>query len=348
MSRQLHPAELWSPLEKGAVQCRLCCHFCRIDDGGRGQCGVRVNQGGALYTLVRSRVAALNVDPVEKKPLYHFLPGTRTLSFGTMGCTMACTFCQNHELSQPPRHGGQIQGQTVTPETLVEAARDAGCASISYTYSEPTVFFELMRDTAQAARGAGLANIMVSNGFMSPECLERLSSLIDAANIDLKGFTDDFYRGVCHARLEPVRRNLKRMREMGWWLELTTLLIPDMNDSPAELEAMAAFIAKELGTDTPWHISRFRPDFQMMDKPPTPLSTLERAWEIGRAAGLAHVYVGNVADTGHNSTMCPGCGRAVIERDGFAVLGGNLENGACAFCGTRLGGVFEPPVPPEK
>jgi len=233
-----------------------------------------------------------------------------------------------------------VQGQQASPESLVEAALEAGCRSVSYTYSEPTIFFELMQDTARLAKRRGLANIMVSNGFMTPECLDELAGLIDAANIDLKAFTPGFYKEVCQARLEPVKRNLIHMRRLGWWLEVTTLVIPGLNDSPEELAAMAGFIASELGTHTPWHLSRFHPDFRLVDVPHTPEKTLETAWQAGRQAGLDSVYVGNLPGNAHNSTLCPGCGKAAIERQGFALLGGTLADGACSACGFKLSGRF--------
>ncbi|WP_243358302.1 AmmeMemoRadiSam system radical SAM enzyme [Fundidesulfovibrio terrae] len=335
----MHPARLWKPLKDTSLQCRLCSHFCVIGAGERGRCGVRVNQGGELFTLVYDRAAAINIDPVEKKPLYHFLPGSRTFSFGTMGCNLGCSFCQNYSLSQPPRLGQPIEGHDVTPEALVRAAVEAKCASISYTYSEPTIFFELMQDTARLAKDRGLANIIVSNGFMSPECLDELAPLVDAANIDLKGFTPKFYEEICQARLDPVKKNLVRMCGLGWWLEVTTLIIPGLNDSPQELAAMAAFIAVELGPDTPWHLSRFHPDFNMQDRPPTPVATLEAAWETGKKAGLRHVYVGNLPGTPHNSTHCPECGKPAIVREGFTVTGGS-KDGKCPSCGKRIVGRF--------
>ncbi|MBI4805698.1 MAG: AmmeMemoRadiSam system radical SAM enzyme [Desulfovibrio sp.] len=336
----MHPARLWKALKDESLQCRLCSHFCVIHAGDRGKCGVRVNKEGKLFTLVYDRAAAINIDPVEKKPLYHFLPGSKTFSFGTMGCNLGCSFCQNYSLSQPPRQGKPIQGQEVTPSLLVAAALDAGCSSISYTYSEPTIFFELLQDTAKLAKKEGLANIIVSNGFMSPECLDELGPLVDAANIDLKAFTPQFYENVCQAKLDPVKKNLVRMRELGWWIEVTTLVIPGLNDSEAELIGMAGFIATELGPKTPWHLSRFHPDFNLQDRPPTPAATLEKGWEIGKMAGLRYVYVGNVPGNAHNSTHCPGCGKLAVERSGFTVLGGTLSDGRCSDCDAEIDGRF--------
>jgi pyruvate formate lyase activating enzyme len=336
----MHPARLYKKLKDGKVRCGLCSHFCVIEESRRGLCGVRENLLGELFTLVYGRAAAINIDPVEKKPLYHFMPGSKTFSFGTLGCNLACSFCQNHTLSQPPRQGLPIEGQKVSPEALARAARESGCQSVSYTYSEPTIFFELMQDTARLAKADGLKNIMVSNGFMSPECLEELAPLIDAANIDLKAFNPGFYEDICQARLDPVKKNLVHIRKLGWWLEVTTLLIPGLNDNREELAALTGFIAGELGPDTPWHISRFHPDYKLLDRGPTPARTLEEAWETGKKAGLKYVYVGNLPGNAHNSTHCAGCGKVVIERSGFTVLGGTLGEGACPACGEPLAGRF--------
>lgn len=334
----MHPASLWKKLPDGRVSCRLCSHFCRIEDGRRGRCGVRVNKGGELFTLVYDRVAAANLDPVEKKPLYHFYPGSHTFSFGTMGCNLSCAFCQNYSLSQPPRQGKEITGEQVTPADLVEAAKRSGATSISYTYSEPTIFFELMRDTATLARQAGLHNIMVSNGFQSSQCLDALSGLIDAANIDLKAMDAGFYERVCGARLRPVLQNLVHIRKLGWWLEVTTLLIPGANDDESQLRELAAFLARELGEDTPWHISRFHPDFNMRDTPPTPFDRLERAYAIGREAGLRYIYIGNVLDDTYNRTICPACGATVLDRAGMGLARAHLKDGHCASCGAAIAG----------
>jgi pyruvate formate lyase activating enzyme len=327
------PALLWRPLEQNTLQCLLCAHFCRIDDGERGRCGVRENRGGSLFSLSYDKVAALNLDPVEKKPLFHFLPGTTTLSLGTPGCNLACLFCQNDSISQPPRLGGQIRGESIPPREIVRMAGASGAASVAYTYSEPTIFFELMLETAALAGEAGLANIMVSNGFQSPQCLDELGSVIQAANIDLKSYRDDFYRDVCSARLEPVLKNLAHMKRLGWHLEVTTLVIPDLNDSDRELTDIARFVRSELGPDTPWHVSRFHPCHHMREHPPTPLDTLKRAHDIGRGEGLHHVFVGNVPGSGLEDTICPGCGLRAVERTGFTILRDRLRLGVCPGCG---------------
>ncbi|MBU1611930.1 MAG: AmmeMemoRadiSam system radical SAM enzyme [Proteobacteria bacterium] len=337
----MHPAQLWESIADNRCHCRLCRHFCLIDEGETGKCGVRINQDGKLFTLVYDRVAAVNMDPVEKKPLYHFLPGTLTFSFGTMGCNFGCVFCQNDSLSQPPRSGRTPAGHHTTPEALVQAALDGGAASISYTYSEPTVFFEIMLETAKLAHANGLKNVLVSNGFQSPQCLDALAPYIDAANIDLKSFDDTFYRERCRAALAPVLENLMTIKQLGWWLEVTTLVIPDLNDSRRELKSIATFIANELGTDTPWHLSRFHPQFQLLSKPPTPVATLEMAQGLGLEAGIEHVYVGNVPGSPASNTFCPGCKKKVIDRLGFSVLESGVVDGSCSHCGQKLPGTWK-------
>lgn len=330
------PALLWKALDQDRVQCRLCAHFCILTVGQRGRCGARENQQGQLMTLVYDKIAALNLDPVEKKPLFHFLPGTTTLSLGTHGCNLTCAFCQNASLSQPPRPGQPIGGQKVAPQELVRSAQQLGAASLAYTYSEPTIFFELMRDTAEQARKAGLANIMVSNGFQSPACLKALDGLIQAANIDLKAFTNSFYRDICGVRLTPVLKNLAQIHALGWHLEVTTLIIPGLNDSDQELHNIASFIQGELGAHTPWHVSRFHGCHHLADHPSTPLTTLERAYAIGRACGLQYIFVGNVPGSGLENTVCPGCGQVVIKRQGFTLGHVRLDQGRCTNCGTGI------------
>ncbi|EPR44470.1 Radical SAM domain protein [Desulfovibrio sp. X2] len=337
----MREAMLWKPLADNKVHCDLCCQYCVIADGARGKCGVRENRGGTLYTLVDDLVAAANLDPIEKKPLYHFLPGTTSFSIGTMGCNLSCGFCQNWSLSQPPKSGGRVEGQKTTPEDLVRAAKELGAATISYTYSEPTIFFELVQETARLALRNGLRNVLVSNGFMTPRCLDELGPLIQAANIDLKAFTERFYKELCGARLAPVLENLKHIRRLGWHLEVTTLVIPGWNDSDAELTSIAEFIAKELGTETPWHVSRFHPTYHLTDRGPTPVARLEAAYRHGKEAGLAYVYVGNVPGHPSDETACPRCGCVCIERSGFTVRGQRLENGACPQCGQELDGVWK-------
>lgn len=293
-----------------------------------------------LYALNYGKIAALNLDPVEKKPLYHFQPGTRTYSFATMGCNLSCSFCQNWSLSQPPRQGGRIEGRTMTPEDLVDEAVRAKAASISYTYSEPTIFFELMQDTARLAHENGMKNIMVSNGFMSRECLDELAPLIDAINVDLKAFTEDFYQDISGAKLGPVLDNLKYIKHtLGWWLEVTTLLIPGKNDSPEELDQLTDFLVNEIGTDTPWHISRFHPDFKMTDRGATKGDSLMAAYEMGKSKGLKYVYIGNMPGLDVQHTDCPGCGRQLINRSGFSSSAPAIRDGKCSSCGEIIHGI---------
>ena len=333
-------ARLWKKLKNGRVQCRLCNHYCVIDAGNRGTCGVRENRDGTLYALNYGKIAARNLDPVEKKPLYHFQPGTTTFSFATMGCNLSCRFCQNWSLSQPPREDGTILGQDATPEELVAEALRVGASSIAYTYSEPTIFFEIMQDTARLAHAKGLKNIMVSNGYMSRECLEELGPDIDAINVDLKCFTDEFYRDISGAHLKPVLDNLKFIKhELKWWLEVTTLLIPGSNDSPEELDRLTDFLAAEIGTDTPWHISRFHPDYLMADTGPTSGDSLERAFALGKAKGLKFVYIGNMPGLNRQNTHCPGCDAELVNRSGFALRTSGIKDGRCARCGEPIPGV---------
>lgn len=342
----MKPALLWKPLPKdkvnGTVQCRLCNHFCRIEPDsvsqGFGICGVRKNIDGELFSLVADKVAAVNIDPVEKKPLYHFMPGTMTYSFGTMGCNLSCTFCQNYSISQPPRVEHKIQGREMTPEEIVKSAIDAGCRSISYTYNEPTMFYELMLPTAKLAVEKGLKNIIVSNGFMSTECLDELGPYMHAANIDLKAYNPMFYREYAGARLQPVLDNLQHIKGLGWWLEVTTLVIPGLNDSLDEFAEAALFIKDSLGSETPWHVSRFHPTYKMTDRGPTPTQTLEAALHIGKETGLHYVYIGNVPGHPGDDTCCPKCGRTNISRRGFSIARVDPE-GRCAGCGSPIGGV---------
>lgn len=340
----MHPARLWKPLGKSDdstpphVQCRLCSHFCKIAPDTAGKCGVRKNVDGKLYTLVFDKVAAANLDPIEKKPLYHFLPGTNTFSFGTVGCNLTCSFCQNYSLSTTPRLTGKITGHITKPEQLIELALESGAQSISYTYSEPTVFFELVAETAELAIKHGLKNILVSNGFQSPDCLKELKNLIHACNIDLKAATESFYNEICGAHIRPVLRNLKTIREMGWWLEVTTLLIPNENDAPDELTTLAQFIHDELGSDTPWHISRFHPTYKMQNHVATPLETLELAAAIGKKAGLNYVYVGNIHGHDGRDTHCPSCGCTVIRRRGYTAAINDYSH--CPTCKAQIAGIW--------
>lgn len=342
------PARLWEKhefrKERGdtaeSVCCRLCAKYCLLAPGQTGDCGVRGNSGGALVSLVGHSIAAANTDPVEKKPLFHFLPGSSVFSVGTLGCNFHCNFCQNSGISQltyPPKK----YGEPVTPQELVQTALRGGCRSIAYTYNEPTVFFELMQDTAQLAAKFGLRNIMVSNGYMSRECFDALNGIIHAINIDLKAFTGAFYQERCGARLQPVLQTLRRCAQNGWWLEVTTLLIPGVNDSAGELRDIAAFIATELGPDVPWHVSRFYPSYKMQDVPATGMGSISRALEAGARQGVRYVYAGNVPGHDSESTRCPACGNVLISRRGYRIeVPDRNFVGICRHCGCCIAGVW--------
>lgn len=332
-----------SSLSNGRVRCDLCRRACVLSPGERGFCGVRENRTGSLQSLVGNAVIGMNVDPVEKKPLYHYLPGSLTFSLGTMGCNFACVFCQNADISRTPARTGCIKGTVIAPEEPAVLARKTGCASVAFTYNEPTVFYELLACAADAAETAGLGRILVSNGYQSRECLKALRGRIDAANIDLKAFREAFYKERCAARLAPVLDNLKQMVRMNWWVEVTTLIIPGLNDDPAELRDIARFIKNELGTHVPWHLSAFHPCFELMDRPPTPPLTIRKACEIGLAEGLWFVYPGNV--NFHLPTCCPECRRPVIESGNTwrRVPVEKNWNGVCPHCRSEIPGIWNPP-----
>jgi pyruvate formate lyase activating enzyme len=328
-------AQLYERRGDGNVRCLLCSHYCVLGDGRRGICGVRQCRSGRLFSLVDDRVVALHVDPIEKKPLFHFLPGSRSLSLATVGCNFRCEFCQNHAISQHPHGAPDIPGEAVTPGELVAAARRQRCDSIAYTYTEPTVFYELTRATGLAARAAGLRNVYVTNGYMSAEAVAGLRDFLDAANVDLKSFSDAFYRRWCGARLQPVLDSICRLHAAGVFVEVTTLIIPGRNSDAAELRAMAEFLA---GVDPaiPWHVSAFHPDYRMLDAPPTPVALLELAWVEGRRAGLQYIYCGNVPGHARENTCCPACGRVLIERTGFRIVRQRLAGPACPDCGAAV------------
>jgi pyruvate formate lyase activating enzyme len=335
----MREAMLYEKLPEGKVRCHLCAHRCLIADGRRGVCQVRENRGGTLYTLVYGRTVAQHVDPVEKKPLYHFYPGSLSYSIATVGCSFHCRWCQNWEISQVEREQPLPTGREARPEQIVAAAQQANCSSIAYTYTEPTVFFEYAYDTARLAHEAGLANIYVTNGYMTEGMLKTFDPDLDAANVDLKTFSDDVYRRYVGARLQPVLDTMQVMKRLGIWLEVTTLVIPGINDDPAELRRAARFVAEKLGVETPWHISCFFPAYKMQSTPSTPVETLERAKEIGLAQGLKYVYVGNAPEEADEDTVCPACGKALIQRHSFTVIANHIENGRCPDCGTPIAGV---------
>lgn len=331
-------AMLYEKLPDGRVRCNLCAHRCLIAEGRKGICQVREQRGGALYTLVYGATVARHVDPVEKKPLFHFYPGSTAFSIATAGCNFHCRWCQNWEISQMPRQRHLIVGDEASPEQIVAAAQRAGSRSIAYTYTEPTVFFEYAYDTARLAHGAGLANIYITNGYMTEEMLETFHPHLDAANVDLKAFRDKTYRRYVGARLQPVLDSLKLMKRLGIWLEVTTLVIPGVNDDPAELRDAADFVANELGPNTPWHVSRFLPGYKMADVPATPVETLRRARGIGLEEGLRYVYLGN--EPGEVNTCCHGCGRLLIRRSGSWIRENRIPpGGRCPACGAPVAGV---------
>jgi pyruvate formate lyase activating enzyme len=330
-------AALYERLTQNRVRCNLCAHHCVIADGKRGVCQVRYNRGGTLYTLVYGKVVAQNPDPVEKKPLFHFYPGSLAYSVATPGCNFRCRWCQNWEISQAPREFHLTPGREIDPEQIVAMAVRTGGRSVAYTYTEPTIFFEYACDVARLASGAGLANIYVTNGYMSCEMLEAFHPLLDAANVDLKAFREKTYHHYVGAALQPILDNLKAMRRLGIWLEVTTLVIPGINDDPNELRDAAHFVAQELGVDTPWHLSRFFPSFKMIDRQPTPVKTLQQAKEIGLGEGLRYVYIGNLGD--ECDTLCHQCAHLLIRRHGFHIAENCIRDGCCPACGTAVAGV---------
>lgn len=338
----IQDAVLFRHLKKQYVQCTACEHFCAIAPGGMGKCGVRRNYDGALKLVVYGQPAALHVDPVEKKPLFHFLPTQPILSLGTVGCNFQCQFCQNWEISQTGAEFDPAQSRNgeLLPVDLVALCRRRGIPMLAYTYNEPTVFFEYAYDTAKLAHAQGIRNVFVSSGFESLAALEMIEPYLDAINVDLKAFTEEFYREVCGTRLKPVMRNIEHIAQRTKiWIEVTTLLIPGLNDSEAELRDMAAWLAG-VSRDLPWHISAFHPDYRMLDRPPTPHRTLVRAWEIGKEAGLNYVYVGNVHDHDRESTHCPVCGQLLISRSWYDVRIHWREPGVCHGCGASIPGVW--------
>ncbi len=333
-------ALLWEPAGEGAVRCALCAHRCRIPEGRRGVCGVRENRCGALQTLVYGRLVACNVDPIEKKPLFHVFPGSLSFSVATAGCNFRCSHCQNYSISQVPRDAGTIPGQFTTPEAVVAAAREGGCRSISYTYTEPTVFFEFALDCMRLAREAGLLNVFVTNGYMTGEALELALPWLDAANVDLKAMSDNFYRKVCGASVGPVLETIRELRHRGIWVEVTTLVIPHHNDSAEELREIARFLVS-VAPDVPWHVTGFYPTYRLDNEPPTPASALEAARRLGLDEGLHYVYSGNRPGRGGEDTVCPACGAVAIGRRGFSVTRLELSGAAtCRSCGRSVAGLY--------
>ncbi len=336
-----HPGRYWHRLPDGRIQCDLCPRFCRLHDGQRGLCFVRAREGDRIVLTTYGRSSGFCVDPIEKKPLNHFLPGTPVLSFGTAGCNLTCKFCQNWDMSKA--RAFDVLQDEASPEAIVEAAQAVGARSIAYTYNDPVIFLEYAVDTARLARARGLRNVAVTAGYITEKARAEFFSVMDAVNIDLKGFTETFYRKLCTARLASVLETLDHVRhETEVWLEITTLLIPGHNDSDQEIDALSGWIADRLGLDVPLHFSAFHPDWKMRDVPPTPPATLKRARRIALDKGLRYVYTGNIHDPAGQSTYCHGCGARLIGREGYRITAWALdERGACRRCGTRCAGVFE-------
>ncbi len=332
-------AMFYEKLKDSRVRCYLCAHHCIISPGKRGICAVRENIDGTLYSLVYGKVVARHVDPIEKKPLFHFHPGSRSYSIATVGCNLRCLHCQNFEISQYPKLYEDIPGEEMTPEDVVREAELSGCESISYTYTEPTVFFEFAYDCARLAKERGIKNVFVSNGYTSEEASREIAPYLDGNNIDVKG-DDDFYKKIAGARLEPVLNTIRLMKELGVWVEVTTLIIPGLNDSDESLKGIAEFI-KSVDPSIPWHVTQFYPTYQMLDRPRTPVRTLRHAREIGIKVGLKYVYEGNVPGEGEN-TYCPECGELLIERYGFLLLKIKIKDSRCPRCNSTIDGIGMP------
>jgi pyruvate formate lyase activating enzyme len=332
-------AMFYEKAEKQHVKCFLCAHHCLIAEGKRGICGVRENKEGVLYSLVYGKLVSMNIDPIEKKPLFHFYPGSTSFSIATPGCNFRCKHCQNYDISQyPRRHDGRIPGEKVTPEAVVDAAERAGCKSISYTYTEPTIFFEFAYDCARLAKERGIKNVFVSNGYTGAEATRAIAPFLDGNDIDLKG-DDDFYKKICGARLQPVLDTIKLMKELGVWIEITTLIIPTYNDSEKTINGIIDFILS-VDPAIPWHVSQFYPTYELLDLPRTPVETLRWARETGLKRGIKYVYTGNVPGEGGENTYCPKCGELLIERSGYRIRQNKIKEGHCFKCTETLDGVW--------
>lgn len=332
---------LYEKLDNQKVRCLICNHFCVIDDKKRGICKVRENQNGTLFNLVYPKIIANSVDPIEKKPIFHLKPGSFSYSIATVGCNFKCAFCQNSNIAHMPSdRNGLIQGTNISPETIVLDALRANCKSISYTYTEPTIFFELAFETAKLAKQNGLLNVFVTNGYMSDQALDMILPYLDAANVDLKAFDDKFYQTYCKAKIEPVKNNIKKMKDNNVLVELTTLLIPELNNDKEQIRQMSEFIAQDIGKDTPWHISRFHPSYKVNNIGATLISDLEYACKIGIDAGLQYVYMGNVAGQPYEHTYCPNCKTLVIKRYGYKTEDLLKDNGKCPQCDTIIYGIY--------
>jgi len=336
---ELHEASFYEPLAGGKVRCKLCPRGCTVSDKQRGYCRVRENRGGRYYSLVYGRPCALHTDPIEKKPFFHVYPGSKAFSIATVGCDMACKFCQNWDISQASPE--DVKPSYQSPEAIAAAARKSGARTIAYTYTEPVVFAEYVHDCAAAGRKAGIESVMVSNGFITNEALKSLLPVLKAVKIDLKSFTQSFYADICEGQLQPVLDTLKRLSDSGVWYEIVVLLIPTLNDSTDEIKRMAAWIVKDLGPDVPLHFSRYHPMYKIKNIPPTPSDTLRRARQIAVAEGCRFVYIGNVPGEEAQNTVCPYCQAMLIRRYEYRILENNIVKGACKACGKTIAGVWE-------
>ena len=333
-------AYLYTKQSGNKVRCFLCSHRCLISDGKRGVCCVRENRKGILFSLVYEKLISANVDPIEKKPFFHFLPGSRAFSVAAPGCNFRCLHCQNHEISQLPRDKEIIMGEKVSAEEIVSLALKHNCASISYTYTEPTIFFEYAYDTATIARTKGLKNNFVTNGYMTAEALDMIAPYLDGANVDLKSFSEEFYKKVCGAKLKPVLESIAKMHALGIWVEVTTLIIPTLNEAEGELREVARFLLS-VSPAIPWHVSAFYPTYRMMDKPRTSPEIIRRAREIGLEEGLRYVYIGNIPGAEGENTSCYHCQKVLIRRHGYQIAENSITEGKCPHCGTPIEGVWQ-------
>jgi pyruvate formate lyase activating enzyme len=357
LPQRVKEATLYEKLEGKKAKCTACRHYCVIPDKGTGICGVRQNKNGKLYLIVYGKASAVNIDPIEKKPLFHFLPGTPIFSLGTVGCNFSCEFCQNWDLSQATKDlrtklikekraedmGIEVGkfGYELSPKKIVETTAAKNIPSIAYTYNEPIIFFEYLYDTAKLAKKKGIKNVLVTNGYETDEALEKLKPYVQALNIDLKSFNSSFYTTICKARLEKVLETIKSARKMGFWVEITTLVIPGKNDSNDELRKIAEFIAS-VDKSIPWHVTAFFPQYMMKNIRPTPAETLEKAYDIGCKAGLKYVYVGNISDDERSNTKCHNCKALLIKREGYFVeVQESFKKGKCLKCGTKIPGVWK-------
>ena len=331
-------AMLYERLPDEKVQCNLCAHRCIIQKSKKGICGVRENIGGKLYAMNYGKLIAQHVDPIEKKPLFHFYPGSTSYSIATAGCNFQCEYCQNYDISQMPFRENRIIGQDSSPEETLVKAIDLGCKSIAYTYTEPTIFYEYAYDVAQLAHEKTMKNIFITNGFITSEALQAIAPYLDAANVDLKSFSNDFYKRICKGKLQPVLDTIKNLFQLGIWIEVTTLVIPTLNDTEQEFHSIAEFIMS-VSREIPWHISAFYPAYKLKYLPPTPLAVLDQALKIGLDTGLHYVYSGNVKNSATENTRCPGCGQILIERKNFKIVNNIIQGGHCPNCGRRIAGI---------